>query len=104
MAKLDQTTEHFLVCLKSALIQADQADTRRSLKRGMSPNPYALGHLMGAVGRIREETTDIDSFEQSMMRCLNDSPARRKIVKALAKYRETGKLPSLPKNVKGFWS
>jgi hypothetical protein len=52
---IDPTVGNFLLVLSSKLTQYDQKEMLREMKRGGRGNIYRLGHLLGALQKVRED-------------------------------------------------
>ena len=96
--------DYFITYLSSKYTQWDKRLSQNEMKRGGRPNIYRLGHIMGAVNRIRDavkpfkQSTDPADFEKlkaAIMYELTDETPRRATLKAIDQYLQTGKRPKL---------
>jgi hypothetical protein len=55
MAAADCTVAKYLDVLSHELVRYDMRESAREAKRRISPNIYRLGHLMGALQKVRDE-------------------------------------------------
>jgi len=101
-AKILPTVEGFLLHLQGGLVQYDE---RASKRRGH--NPYALGHYMGALGKIRDDTArfkdsedhgDLMKLKKSIERrfIVSDMPPAKRTLKAIDEFISSGKAPNYP--------
>lgn len=104
-AALQPTVEGFLMILRGNLVQSDQAQEKRDLKRGTPPNPYALGHMMEALNKVRSQVAsikdssdpaDLEKLKVAINRQFHDVAPIRKTLKAIDNYLRTGKAPKYP--------
>lgn len=86
------TVAKYLEVLSHELVRYDVTTSAREAKRRVSPNIYRLGHLMGALQRVREEvgsrTSDSDAdkagFRMAMYANFEHAfPPVKKVVKQL---------------------
>jgi len=105
IAALEPTVESFLMILSANMIQADAAQRKRDMKRGQPGNPYALGHMMEAVGKVRSamqsvlkssEPEDLKKLKDVIVRNFTDFGARKKTLKTIDDYLTSGKVPKYP--------
>ena len=98
------TVQVFLYVLKSKIVQADQAQMKRDLKRGMASNPYALGLMLDAASKVEKEVhgvlhkddeESLRKLQKAIKNRFNDVSPVRYTVKAIDKYLATGKIPKI---------
>lgn len=97
--------ETFITILSSHLTQYDQAETTREVKRGGRGNFYRLGHLLGAVGKVRDDLAKVaDNEDEASLALLKASitkhfqdtyPPVKKLLKQIDVFLATGKKPSI---------
>jgi hypothetical protein len=111
-ATISPNVSGFLLYLSGALTQYDQ---RASKRRGY--NPYALGHYLEAVNKIRESLSkDKNSQEPEALEALKSAigrhffvtsmPPAKNTIKAIDEFLQTGKAPRYPgvkRAVEDFW-
>jgi len=98
------TVYAWLAVLKSKLTQYDRKESMRELRRGHE-NIYRLGHLLGAAQSVekavgpylnRDDAEALAAFEGAMDFAFTPNfPPVNNVKRQLAKYRASGKLPSL---------
>lgn len=94
----------FLIILTHKLTQYEQRQEAMEVKRGGRVNIYRLGHLLGALEKVREDVADVlDADDTASLnrlvrsietRFTEFSPATA-TVKKIRAYQESGKLPAL---------
>lgn len=99
------TVELFLVVLTSKLVQYDQRETAKELKRGYSTNIYRLGHLMAAANKVGEDVADVkdrsdkaalDQLKASMNRhFIKGFPPVKQVDRQIDAWLEKGRAPRL---------
>ena len=86
------TVANYLTVLSHELVRYDVATSARESKRRVPVNIYRLGHLMGALQRVREEvgnrTSDSDADKAAFRLAMygnfeKDFPPVKKVVKQL---------------------
>lgn len=93
----------FLIILGHKLTQYDLSQQARDLKHG-HVNIYRLGHLMGALERVRasvmplldrDDKTSLDRLVRAMEDQFTDVPPVTATIKKIREYQTSGKLPAL---------
>lgn len=98
------TVQVFLYVLKSKITQADAAQMKRDLKRGIASNPYALGLMLDAAKKVENEVKaalhsddeqDLRKLQKVLKRHFTDVSPVKYTIKAIDKYIATGKIPKI---------
>lgn len=98
------TVAVFLMVLKSKIVQADAAQMKRDLKRGMASNPYALGLMLEAAAKVEKEVHSVlhnddeeslRKLQKAMKHRFNEVSPVKYTIKAIDKYIDTGKMPKI---------
>ena len=95
--------DFWLVYLEHKLVRQDMAETKREAKMSGRSNIYRLGHLLGALEKVRskvkmlgarEDKESIEKFRSAMNKHFIDtSPPIKAVNKAIDKFLTTGKRP-----------